>query len=180
MTFIKNKIRRNLQTIINIIIFRFKKKITLINKKFILNVIFKLIYLDKINFMHHKGVKKNINLLYMDITTKVKQSKSDIKYVQKVKSIAGFIITSTSKFNILTFLDNIIGLNLKAILLTIDLIIYIYLKICKDENISDLVILSIFFILIDVYDKLKLNYQYILPNIILNTLQFILEGNYYS
>ena len=53
-----NKIKLNIQTIIDIIILKFKKKITLINKKFVQNIVFKLIYLKNAKFVYCKGAKK--------------------------------------------------------------------------------------------------------------------------
>lgn len=64
-----------------------QKKIILINKDFVWNPIFRLIYLRKANLICHKDVKKNINILFINVITKIKQSKSNTKSAQKVKSI---------------------------------------------------------------------------------------------
>ena len=51
---------------------KIQKKIPLRNEKFIQNIIFKLIYLKKINFIYYISVKQNINISYTDTTTKIK------------------------------------------------------------------------------------------------------------
>lgn len=98
--------RHNVQILIDIIILRFQKKISSIDRKFVQNAIFKLIYLKKANLVYYKGIKKNINILHKNATAKFKQSKSETESAEEVRPVIKFIPISTSEFNIPANLNN--------------------------------------------------------------------------
>lgn len=79
ITFVINDMRQNVQTMLDIIISRFKKKITSTGDKFVWNVVFKLIHPKKAHFVHNKGAIKNIDVKHTDATAKIKQSKLDTR-----------------------------------------------------------------------------------------------------
>lgn len=115
----------------------FKKKIILINKKFVQDIIFRHIYLKKTNFIYYKSIKRNINVLYTNATTKIKWSKLNIESAQKIKLIAKSIPILTLKLNILATLNNIVDSNQIAAIVTspfLDIITDIYLIIYKKKT----------------------------------------------
>lgn len=96
---------------INTIILRFQKKISLIDEKFVQNAVLKFIYPEKANLVRHRDIKKNINVSHKTVIAKLKQSKSEAESAKEVKSIAKFISISIPEFNILTNLNNAMSLN---------------------------------------------------------------------
>lgn len=49
-------------------------------KKFIWNAVFRLIHLKKPNFVHQKSAKNHINIMFINVNTKVKLTKLDIEF----------------------------------------------------------------------------------------------------
>lgn len=76
-----------MQTMVDTIIFKFKKRITSTDKKFVRDAVFRLIHLEKANLVRHRGAKRNIDVSHTDATAKVKRSKSDTESAKKVRFI---------------------------------------------------------------------------------------------
>lgn len=100
-----------MQTMVDTIILRFKKKITSTNEKSVWDAVFKLTNLENANFVCLGSAKKNVDVSYIDATAKVKQLKSDIEFASKVRPDAKFIPISTLELNIFLTLGNVMGLN---------------------------------------------------------------------
>lgn len=159
-TLTTNDMTRNVQIMVDTIILRFKKMITLTDEKFVWNIVFRLIDLEKANFVHHRGAKKNIDVIHINATTKFKQSKSDIESTRKVKPIAKSILISTLELNIPATLNNAVSPNhTTATVMSFSLHITtdIYLTIYKEENRLDPVILNMSSIFTDIYNGSQAN-----------------------
>lgn len=131
-----------MQNIVDTIILRLNKNITLINKKFVGNIVFKLIHLEKAKLVHFKDGKKSINISYMDAIKKIEQSKLDSEFPQKCKPNAKFILLSTLKLNIFVSLNTAISPNqIAATIISkfLNLTIDIYLIIYKDKKLAKFV-----------------------------------------
>lgn len=75
--------RHNIQIMVDIIISRFEKKISLTDKKFVQNAVFKLIHLEKTNLVYYKSTKKNIS--YKNVTAKLNQSKLEAESAEEIR-----------------------------------------------------------------------------------------------
>lgn len=142
------------------IILRFQKRISLKDKKFVLNAVFRFIRLEKANLFYYRGSKRNIDILYKNKTAKLKQSKSETVSAEEVRPIARSILIQTPKFNIFANLNNAMKSNYiaaKAISPSLDLTTDMCLAICKNKNRLHLVMLKILCIFMDVYDKSQAN-----------------------
>lgn len=64
--------KHNVQALVGTIILRFWKKISTIDRKFVQNTVFKLIYLEKAKLVRYKDTKRNIDILYKNATTEFK------------------------------------------------------------------------------------------------------------
>lgn len=136
-TLVTNDMRRNVQTMVDTIISRFKKRISSTDEKFVRNAIFRLIHLEKANLVRHRGAKRNIDVSHTNATTKAKRSKSDTESAREVKLVAKSIPIPTPELNIPATLDNAVGPNQTAATATspsLDLTTDICLTICEDKT----------------------------------------------
>lgn len=104
--------------------------------------------------------KRNIDISHKNAIAKLKQSKSEAESVKEVKLVIKSIFISTLEFNIPTNLNNIVSLNQTAVIVTslsLDLTTNMCPTICKDENRLYQVMLKIFCIFMNVYDKSQAN-----------------------
>ena len=148
---------------VDTIISKFKKKITLTDKKFIWNAVFRLKHLVKVSFIHHRVAKKHMNVLHTDTTIKSKQWKLDTWSAWKIRLVARSILVQTLELSILATLDKVADsyqIAVMAIRPFLDVTTDMCLTICKDENRMNLVILNILCILIDMYDKNQANNKF--------------------
>lgn len=76
-----------MQTMVDTLISKFKKRITSTDKKFVRDAVLRLIHLEKANLERHRGAKRNIDVSHTDATAKVKRSKSDTESARKVRFI---------------------------------------------------------------------------------------------
>lgn len=67
-----NKIRRNIQTMIDVIKIKFQNKITSKDKNFIYSIINRLIHFKKANLLWYKNVKKSLKTDNIEASTKIK------------------------------------------------------------------------------------------------------------
>ena len=87
-TLATNEMRKNIQTMVNLIKLKFQNRITSKDKNLIQSATYRLIYLEKANFVWHKNVKRGIGTGYTKGVAKTKQQRLDTKSILRFKSIA--------------------------------------------------------------------------------------------
>ena len=110
--------------------------------------------------MHYRGAKRNMNILHIDATAKIKRSKLKTEFAWKIRPVARSIPVQTIELDIPATLDDAVGLNQTAVTATrpsLDLTTVMCLIICKDKNWMDPVMLNILCILTDMYNISQAN-----------------------
>ncbi len=77
MTLATNGMRRNIQTMIDIVKLKFQNRITSKDENYIQSAIHRLIHLEKANLVRHKNVKRSIGTGETETSGKIKQPRSD-------------------------------------------------------------------------------------------------------
>ncbi len=67
-----NGMKRNIQTMVNIVKLKFQNRITSKDENFIQSAIYKLIHLEKANLVRHKNVKRSIGTEQTEVGRKIK------------------------------------------------------------------------------------------------------------
>ncbi len=150
--------RRNIQTMVDIVKFQFQNRITSKDENFIQLAIYKLIHLEMANLVWHKKVKGRIGTRQTEVGGKIKRPRSDTEFTQRPKSVA--VSTPLPMSNILATFNDAFDPN-QARLTVISPFPYevadICLNICKEENMQDPVRLNVSYILLNRYDENQAN-----------------------